>query len=117
MNGMPGFSILHLDDEQKVVVLRDLDAGGPSLTNGMEQVAVMLARDLGLDIAQYHLLYRDSEGRWDIATFTPEPTPRVFKVHFHPGGLTRKEGEAQLAKLRREKDLLGRLGVPGLPGR
>lgn len=102
----PDFSILSMNTKKKVIVLQDLDAGGPSLTNGMERVAEILAKDLGLDITGFHVLYRDSDGCWDIATITREPATRLYKAHFHPGGKTRKEGEARLDQI------LARLKIP-----
>jgi hypothetical protein len=51
-------------DTCRVIVVRDLDDGGPSVTNAAEYVVERLSATFG-GLAGKRIVYRDSDGRWD----------------------------------------------------
>lgn len=50
--------------EGSVIAIVDLDQGGKSVTNDIENVLDDIRAQIG-DLAGYGVIYRDSMGRWD----------------------------------------------------
>lgn len=48
-----------------VLVIEDIDRGGTSVTNDIENVVADIAEEIGLNIYNMPVVYRDSTGRYD----------------------------------------------------
>ncbi|WP_020396613.1 DUF6011 domain-containing protein [Thiolinea disciformis] len=60
-----GGSAFSVDVVQGVICIIDLDQGGKSVTNDMENVLATVHRDYDLDVFNDPVIYRDSLGVWD----------------------------------------------------
>lgn len=56
------YYILH---DEKVIAIEDLNKGNTSLTNDIENVAEEISKNETLDLKEYKVIYRDSQGLWD----------------------------------------------------
>lgn len=53
---------------QDVLHIEDLNSGGRTVTNDIENVVNEIYQVIGEKIKDYHIIYRDSEGMWDGVT-------------------------------------------------
>lgn len=54
-----------IDFEKGFIQIVDLDKGGVSVTNNIEEVISEIAQKEGIDVVTFDVIYRDSAGIWD----------------------------------------------------
>jgi hypothetical protein len=50
---------------RNVILIEDLNLGGKSVTNDIENVVSTISKTEGIDTKDYMIVYRDSMGIWD----------------------------------------------------
>jgi hypothetical protein len=84
-------------DATDVLWLRDRDGEGTrSLTNNLEPVLALLESSMGVPVAEYRVMYRDSEGYWDEVVLASWAEIGRAEIRF----LRTKDYRAALALLR-----------------
>lgn len=67
---------------QAFIMIEDLDKGGMSVTNNIENVVEIICRQEGLNPVDYHIIYRDSEGLWDGFDFATKQFVLIRENHW-----------------------------------
>ena len=61
---------LAVNEDERTIRFVDQDKGAMSVTNDMERVLTEVAFHIDRTLADYEILYRDSEGTWDRVVMT-----------------------------------------------
>lgn len=79
---------------RNVIVIEDLDLGGKSVTNNIEQVVMEIEIMEKVDATDYMIVYKDSDGVYDGYDFINEQIIALREDHWK--GAVRKYIEHQL---------------------
>lgn len=63
---------LEFPDSRSVIVIEDLNIGGTSVKNDIENVVREIGVVENIDLADYMVVYKDSDGTWDGYEYSSE---------------------------------------------
>jgi hypothetical protein len=84
--------------EDEFLLIVDLNQGGLSVTNGIEQVLLAIKAGFPRWDEIRHIIYRDSDGTWDGIDFDKDGD----FIDFYPIGLELREAAMAAVRLRRK---------------
>jgi hypothetical protein len=87
-------STFEYDTDGLVLWIKDMDLGGKSVTNDMENVLQRII-DEGTNIYNYRIMYRDSSGTWDGVTVSKT----VKRIKFSFFAISEKDYDRAKSKL------------------
>lgn len=79
-------------DGVKVLVIIDLDQGGMTVTNNVENVVMAIADEVGEDILNQPIVYRDSQGIFDGIDGA-----QLYRYPFYPIGAKDRDAAVRQA--------------------
>ena len=91
---------LHVCEEDRQIRIMDQNRDSMSVTNDMERVLTEVAFHIDRTLADYEILYRDSEGDWDRVVMTALDDG-TFEAEIKVGPRGRAATEELMSDLRR----------------